>query len=291
MKRVLIGLFAVLLVCCFPVIQAQTMITESKDIEYARDAGKALALDLYLPRDVAGAPLVVWIPGGAWQFGSKQKVWPALVGHGFALASIDIRQAPAANVLTQAHDIKAAIRFLRANAEEYGYRGDRIAVWGMSSGGHLAALVGTTNGNKELEGEVGANTDQDSSVQAIVDFYGPTNLLTILSQSTPHGLSVRVPALQALLGKPVEDPSVQELARLASAVYQVDKGDPPLLIMHGVQDNQVPVNQSLELQGAYQALGLDVELHLVQGVGHMDQVYYNPEYTALLAAFLHRVLK
>lgn len=267
------------------------MAREIKDIEYARISGKSLALDLYLPQDMTGAPLVVWIPGGAWQFGSKQKVWPSLVAHGFALASIDIRQAPAANVLAQVHDIKAAIRFLRANAKEYGYRGDRIAVWGMSSGGHLAALVGTSNGNQQLEGAVGNYANEDSSVQAIVDFYGPTNLLTILPQSTPHGLSVRVPALKALLGKPVEDPSVRDLAMLASPEAQVDKSDPPLLIMHGVQDNQVPVNQSLELQGAYQALGLDVELHLVQGVGHMDQVYYNPDYTALLAAFLHRVLK
>ena len=267
------------------------MITEIKDIDYARDAGTALSLDLYLPRDKPGVPLVVWVPGGAWQFGSKQNVHTALVEHGFALASIDIRQAPAADVLAQVHEIKAAIRFLRANAGRYGYRGDRIAIWGMSSGGHLAALVGTSNGNRQLEGTVGDYPNVDSGVQAIVDFFGPTNLLTILPLSTPHGLSVRVPALKALLGKPVEDPSVQDLARLASPVYQVDKGDPPLLIMHGVQDNQVPINQSLELQGAYQAQGLDVELHLVPGVGHMDQIYYTPPYTEILARFLSRVLQ
>jgi acetyl esterase/lipase len=267
------------------------MTIEIKDIEYARDAGKALALDLYLPKDKPGVPLVVWVPGGAWQFAAKRNVHTALVEHGFALASIDFRQAPAANVLAQVHEIKAAVRYLRANAGRYGYRGDRIAIWGMSSGGHLAALVGTTNGNRELEGSIGDYPNVDSSVQAVVDFFGPTNLLTILPLSTPHGLSVRVPALKALLGKPVEDPSVQALARLASPVYQVDKGDPPLLIMHGVQDNQVPVNQSLELQGAYRALGLDVELHLVPGVGHMDQIYYTPAYTEILARFLSRVLQ
>jgi len=291
LTKVLISLLAVLLLPCFHAVQAQTMTMAIKDIEYARISGKSLTLDLYLPRDKASAPLVVWIPGGAWQFGSKLKVWPSLVEHGFTLASIDIRQAPVANVLAQVHDIKAAIRFLRANAKEYGYRGDRIAVWGMSSGGHLAALVGTSNGNQQLEGAVGNVTNEDSSVQAIVDFYGPTDLLTILPQSTPHGLSVRIPALKALLGKPVDDPSVRELAKLASPVYQVDKGDPPLLIMHGVQDNQVPVNQSLELQGAYQALGMDVELHLVQQAGHMDEVYYNPDYTEILARFLSRVLQ
>lgn len=270
---------------------AGTISTEFKDIEFARVSGKTLALDLYLPTNQANPALVVWVPFGAWQFGSKDKVWTSIVERGFALASIDTRQAPEARFPAQVHDIKAAIRFLRANAGRYGYRGDCIAVWGMSSGGHLAALVGTTNGNLQLEGNEGNYPKVDSSVQAIVDFYGPTDLLTILSQSTPHGLSVRVPALKALLGKPVEDPTVLDLARLASPVYQVDKGDPPLLIMHGIQDYQVPINQSLELQDAYRNLGLDVELHLVPDAGHMDTIYFNPANTGIVAAFLSRVLK
>ena len=95
------------------------------------------------------------------------------------------------------------------------------------AGGHLAALLGVTNHHKDLEGRVGDHLDQSSAVQAIVDYYGPTNFLTILSQSTPHGLSVRVPGLELLLGGP---PGKQpELARLASPVYHVDPEDPPLL--------------------------------------------------------------
>ena len=268
----------------------QTMTPSFKDIPYAVVDGKRLLLDLYLPEAVSDPCLVAWLHGGAWQFGSKNDVRTDLIKAGYAMASVDFRQAGEGVFPAQVHDIKAAIRFLRAHAGDYGYRPDRIALWGASSGGHLAALVGVTRGNEILEGKVGDDPDEDAGVQAVIDFYGPTNLLTILEQSTPHGLGVRVPALTLLLGGSMSDAAVRDLARLASPVFHVDKNAPPLLMMHGVQDNQVPVNQSLELQGAYAARGLDVQLELVQGAGHMDEVYYQPAAMEIVAGFLSRVL-
>lgn len=264
---------------------------ERKEIPYAGVDGVELLLDLYLPAGTARPPLVVWIHGGAWQFGSRAAPPLGPVSAGYALASVDFRQASTALFPAQIHDIRAAIRYLRARAREYGYTADRIAVWGASSGGHLAALTGVSREGDRLEGRVGGYTAVDSSVQAVIDFFGPANLLTILDQSTPHGLEVRIPALTRLLGGALDEPEIRQRAQLASPVHHVHPGSPPLLMLHGVQDNQVPVNQSLELDLAYRRLGLDSQLVLLPDAGHMDDVYYEAGCMETVIAFLDRVLK
>jgi acetyl esterase/lipase len=262
-----------------------------KDIAYTGDNDPHHRLDLYLPQGKGEPPLVIWIHGGAWQYGTRADPPLGPVQAGYAMASVDFQPAGTAVFPAQIHDIKAAIRFLRARADEYGYDTDRIAVWGTSSGGHLAALAGTTGGNPQLEGSLGEYAGVDSGVQAVIDFFGPTDLLTILKQSTPHGLSVRVPALQRLLGGSPDAPGVRELARLASPVHHVDGGSPPLLILHGVQDNQVPINQSIELDQAYRRHGRDSRLVFIPAAGHTDPVYFEPACMAQVTAFLDRVLK
>ena len=128
---------------------------EYHDIVYATVDGRAMGLDIHMPASVSNPPLLVWIHGGAWRSGTKAQVPRVFVEDGFATASVDFRQSTDARFPAQVHDIKAAIRFLRARAADYGYRTDRIAIGGASSGGHLAALVGVTNGDKVLEGTVG----------------------------------------------------------------------------------------------------------------------------------------
>jgi acetyl esterase/lipase len=218
----------------------------------------------------------------------KKQYPKALVDAGFAVASLDFRQSTEARFPAQAFDIKAGIRFLRAKAREYGYRVDRIAIAGASSGGHLAAIVGVTNGNKELEGNVGEYLNESSKVQAIVDYFGASNLTTILAQSTPFGLGVRQPALDKLLGG--QPDAVPELARMASPVFYVDRDDPPLLLLHGDQDPQMPINQSHELQGAYEKLGLDAQLMVVHGAAHAGAVFYEGEQLKRAVEFLHRTI-
>ena len=127
---------------------------------------------------------------------------PVFVANGFAVASVDFRQSTEARFPAQVHDIKAAIRYLRANAPTYGYRADKIAIAGDSSGGHLAALVGVTNGHRELEGTVGDNPKQSSSIQAIVSYDGASDLRTILAQSTPFGLNMLAAGTGAVAGRP-----------------------------------------------------------------------------------------
>lgn len=259
------------------------------DIPYARVEGKTLLLDLHLPAGVARPPLVVYLHGGAWRLGDKTEVPPFLVERGYAVASLDFRSSEEARFPANVHDIKAGIRFLRAKAADYGYRADRIAVSGSSSGGHLAALVGVTTGHPELEGTVGEYLNESSSVQAVVSWVGAYNLNTILAQTTPEGLNLRVPALQMLLGALPEE--VPVLARLASPVAHVDRGDPPALILHGDQDGSIPVNQALEFDGAYRQVGLVAELVIVHGAGHVAQPFFGPgEPAERVIEFLHRTI-
>lgn len=255
-----------------------------RDLEYAKVGETALKLDLYVPAGVKSPPVIVWVHGGAWRSGSKKEVpLLPLTARGFAVASVDYRLSPVAKFPAQIHDIKAAIRFLRAKAGEFGL-GDRFAITGGSAGGHLAALVGVSNGSKELEGEVGEFREHSSDVQAIVVFYGASNLTTILAQSTPHGLSVRGPALELLLGGKPE--ANVDVARLASPVFHVDKADPPLLWFHGDHDPQMPINQAHEMVGAYKKQELPATLEVVYGGAHGGKLFYTPEQFDEVANFL-----
>jgi acetyl esterase/lipase len=260
------------------------------DIEYARAGDISLKLDLYVPANAGLPPVILWIHGGAWRSGSKKN--PAispLTEKGFAIASIEYRLSPVAQFPAQIHDIKAAVRYLRATSKQHGISADRLAISGGSAGGHLAALSGVTNHVTELEGDLGLHLDQSSDIQAIVVFYGASNLTTILAQSTPHGLSVRVPALELLLGG--QPDSKPDLAHLASPVFHVDKSDPPLLWYHGDQDPQMPVNQALEMLGAYRKHGLDGTFEPVFGGAHGGKLFYTAEQFQQVANFLNSTLK
>lgn len=255
------------------------------DVTYATVDAHELKLDLYLPEGANNPPLLVWVHGGGWRGGSKDN--PRVLGfvnEGYALASIDYRLSSMAEFPAQIYDLKAAVRYLRAKAEQYGYDATRIAMMGSSAGAHLAALAGVTNGTREFEGTVGDYLDVSSDVQLIVSYYGASNLTTILDQSTPYGLGVRAPALELLLGGLPEDRP--ELARLASPVFFVDANDPPLFLLHGDQDPQMPINQSHELQGAYEEQDLEVHFVVVHGAVHGGEPFYDAARDALVLTFL-----
>lgn len=252
------------------------------DIEYARVGETALLLDLHTPSGVKQPPLIVYVHGGAWRAGSKSDVPIAgLLDHGFAIASVDYRLSTQARFPAQVHDIKAAIRFLRAKAATFGINTEKIAIIGSSAGGHLAALVGVTNGHRDLEGRVGDHLDQSSAVSATVSFYGASNLQSILGQSTEFGLTIRIPALKLLLGDVPE--KVPDLAKLASPVAHLDKQDPPLLLLHGDADPQMPPAQSAEFAKAYPG---KVRLITLPGSKHGGDEFYDAEHLRIVADFL-----
>src|SRR5689334_10434468 len=216
--------------------QAAAAAKATRGVQFATVDGTPLLLDLY-PAESAAKPLglIVWVHGGAWRSGSRAS--PDLLGltsRGWALASVDYRLSTVARFPAQVFDIKAALRHLRAHAAEYGVAGVPFVIAGSSAGAHLAALVGVSNGEPELEGSVGSDLKTSSDVQAIVSLYGASDLTSILGQSSPHGLSVRVPALDLLLGgQPDAQPA---LARQASPVFHLGASEPPLLLLHGDQD-------------------------------------------------------
>ncbi len=272
------------------IFSGQTLLAQSiiKDITYALTPEKELKLDLYLPDGTSNPYLVVWVHGGAWHSGSKENPPQDLVKLGYAMASISYRRTPEAKFPALIHDIKAAVRFLRSHANQYGYRGDKITLWGSSAGGHLVALAGLTNNHEGLEGKIGNDLATSSEIQAVVDFFGPADLTTILSQSTPHGLNVRTPALTLMFGKPL-DQAAEEL-KMASPVYHVDAGDPPLFICHGDLDPQVPINQSIQLYGKYRELKLPVQLEYVHGGGHGGKQFSDPSLIQKVDQFLKKHL-
>ena len=259
-----------------------------RDVEYA-NGGKALLLDMYLPKAQGQLlPVIVWIHGGGWRAGSKDlcSAMP-LSGQGYAVVSINYRLTGEAPFPAQIHDCKAAIRWVRSHAREYGFDPDRVGVWGSSAGGHLVALMGTSGGVKELEGDVGGNLEQSSRVQAVCDFCGPASFRR---EDFEDDQTVRVgnglEVVELLLGGPLKENG--EKARLASPVEHASKDDPPFLIVHGEKDSVVPVKHGQLMAEALQKAGVEVTLRIVPGAGHGVS---SPETIKMATEFFDRHLK
>ena len=239
------------------------------NIEYANVSSTSLTLDIYIrPQISYPYPTVIWIHGGGWQNGSKENVngtW--LIQKGFAIVSINYRLTDKAIHPAQINDSKAAIRWIRANAQKYHFDSNKIGVFGSSAGGHLAALVGSSGGVNDLEGDVGGNINYSSRVQAVCDWYGPANFLTICGTVPPtsNHCDATSPEGKLIGGDLRTNP---EKCKSVSPITYVSTDDPPFLIMHGTADNTVPFHQSVELDSAYRAIGHDVTFVPQPGAGH-----------------------
>ncbi|MEO1525458.1 MAG: alpha/beta hydrolase [Planctomycetota bacterium] len=257
-----------------------------RDLEFAEAQGKSLKLDLILPAETENPPLVVWIHGGGWRAGSRKGVpLGPLTKSGYAIASVSYRLTDVAIFPAQLHDCKAAIRWLRVHADRYGFDASRIAVAGSSAGGHLAMLLGVSGDDPALEGRVGGHFEQSSAVQAIVDFFGPSDF--VLRRKTQPGRALTTKSGSfALLGG-VRDGKIDPLLeRQASPAMHITKEDPPLLIFHGSKDKTVLLDQSERMIDAYQEAGLKAELVVVDGAGHGGKTFYQQDRLAKMVAFL-----
>jgi acetyl esterase/lipase len=266
-----------------------------RNIPYVENGHRNQVLDLYLPEQASDKPLplMIWIHGGAWMGGSQ--VNPPvlyLVGKGFAVASIQYRFSSDAIWPAQGYDCKAAVRFLRANAAKYNLDPNRFGVGGDSAGGHLAAFVGTSGDVKDMEGDLG-NPGVSSRVQAVVDWFGPTDLLVMGQQAGP-GSMIQHDAPDSpesrLMGGPVHEK--RDLAKTANPLTYVDGTDPPFLIMHGDNDQLVPLGQSVILAKALIDAGVaEVTMRIIHGAGHEGPQFRNAESQRLTEEFLSRKLK
>jgi len=247
-----------------------------RDVEFGKGGGRPLKLDILRPKDLPKepVPVIVFVHGGGWSMGRKeggiQRLVP-LAEHGYFCATIEYRLNGEAVFPAQIEDCKCAIRFLRAKAEEYNIDPNRIGAWGTSAGGHLVALLGTSGGVKELEGK-GGWAKCSSRVQAVCDFFGPADLLSLAEDAGKNKFRGRAEfdskrnAVAILLGGPIEEN--KDKAAKASPITYVSKDDPPFLICHGDQDELVPIRQSERLCEALEKVGVEANLHVIKGAAH-----------------------
>jgi acetyl esterase/lipase len=261
------------------------------DVVYGKAGERELRLDIARPeKPPAGKmPVLVYIHGGGWRGGSRKTGanFPFAV-RGYFCASIEYRLSGEATWPAQVHDCKAALRWLRANAEKYHLDTDRIGVWGHSAGGHLAALIGTSGDVPELEGKSGS-PGFSTRVAAVVDCFGPTDFLAMIDQPSRvdrHGAGCPE---ALLLGKPLRE--VPDLVRQANPITYVDAKDPPFLILHGDHDDVVPINQSELLHAALQKAGVPSTFRSVKGAGHGGPGFETPEVRGWISDFFDRQLR
>ena len=244
-----------------------------RDLDYVGAGNARQMLDLYLPEAESGQPhpLVVYIHGGGWEAGSKDRA-DALrellkTSPPYAGASLNYRLTDQAPWPAQIHDCKAAIRWLRSHAQDYHLDPAKIAVFGVSAGGHLVSMLGVSGGVQELEGALGRHLDQSSRVSCVLDFCGPSDFLTfggkgsVLDPDAPQG------PLAKLIGGPLKDR--KEEGRKASPVTYITPDDAPFLIIHGDHDNIVPISQATEFETALKTAHVPAILLTGTGGGHV----------------------
>ncbi|MHC4641191.1 MAG: alpha/beta hydrolase fold domain-containing protein [Planctomycetota bacterium] len=243
-----------------------------RDLEYVPGGHQRNKLDLYLPKQsdrkdlkTEKLPLIIWVHGGAWMAGNKNNC-PArrFLRKGYAIASINYRLSQHATFPAQIEDCKAAVRWLRANSDQYNLDSKLFGVWGASAGGHLVALLGTTGDIKEFD--KGQNLNISSRVQAVCDYFGPTDFIKI--SNFPSSIKHDAPDSpeSKLIGGHVKNN--KEACKRANPITYVTKDDPPFLIVHGDKDNIVPHNQSQLLYEALKRTDIPVKFHTVKGGGH-----------------------
>jgi acetyl esterase/lipase len=287
MKRIILIVFILVSFSCF----GQEYSKSWKDINYAGDEMSYHNLDIYLPAiEKPAYPVVVIIYGSAW-FGNNFKgadlktLGKALLDAGFAIVMPNHRSSMDAKFPAQIHDIKAVIRFVRANAGKYQIDSTFIGITGSSSGGHLAALAGTSrfvkqftvgSATADIEGNVGQYETYSSSVDAVVDWFGPTNFLVMDSCGSQMAHNPPDSPESGLIGGPIQDN--KDKCALANPITYIDTNDPPFLILHGDKDPLVPYCQSEMLYNALQDAEVSSLYILVpnaqHGTGLFEEKYF-----------------
>lgn len=255
---------------------------------YAGTDNPRQMLDLYLPKERGEKPLpvVVYFHGGGWRVGGKgigKQLEPFVASGQYAGVSVGYRLTDEVSWPGQIHDCKAAIRWIHANAKKYGLDANRIGVFGTSAGGHLVAMLGTTIGDKALEGTLGPHPDASSAVTCVVDFYGPTELLTMGGWHDNPGSPE-----SKLVGGTLQE--TREVANQASPINHVTPDDVPFLILHGTADKVVPIAQSEKFHAALQKAGVESAFYELPG-GEHDDPFKSGKFDDKVRAFFDRHLR
>lgn len=241
----------------------QPAVRVERGLVYGKGGDRDLKLDLALPPGRGPFPAVVCVHGGGWRGGKRQdlsRLIEILAGRGYAAATVTYRLCPAAKFPAQIEDCKAAVRWLRAKARKYRIDPEHIGAVGFSAGGHLVSLLGTTRPQDGFEGK-GGNADQSSQVQAVVNFFGPTNF-----NHKDWSENIEKTFLVPVLGARFKDKP--ELYRRLSPINYVTKEAPPFLFFHGTEDTLVGVRHSREPAAKLRKAGVSAEVVEMAGEGH-----------------------
>jgi len=258
------------------------------NIPYAGDTLKKHLLDLYIPRQAKGkVPLVIWVHGGAWMLNNKysdmsymQGTIRALLDNGYALASIDYRHSTTKVFPAQIQDCNQAVEYLYQHAAQYMLDRDRFVLMGFSAGGHLASLLGLSH-NSPPETFYATSRKPAFTIRAVLDYYGPSDILLFFSDLTPAAIDN--PAAKLLGASPLVRP---DLCRAASPATYVDKADPPFFIVHGEKDPDVPTAQSYLLKAYLDLARVPNELTIVKDAPHYGVMFDDEAIRKKLLAFL-----
>jgi acetyl esterase/lipase len=262
--------------------------TVHRDLPYVTGGHPRQVLDLYLPGGEKPVPLIVWVHGGAFRAGSKEAGVPLdYLDAGYAIASVNYRLSQHARFPAQIDDCKAAVRWLRAHAAQYSLDPARFGSWGPSAGGHLVAMLGTTGHVDPFE--VGEHLDVSSRVQAVVDYFGPTDFLQMDAHRMPEGMVHDAPDSpeSQLVGGPIQEHPARVAA--ANPITYVSAKAPPFLIVHGELDPLVPHHQSELLVAALERAGVPVTFYTAKGAGHGG--FTDPVVAEMTRAFLAQHLR
>ena len=240
------------------------------DITYASIGGRDLLLDVYVPQRNIGRPMpvIVWVHGGGWRGGSKNNIGrpQSILQHGYGLISVGYRLSGEAIFPAAIADVKAAMRWVRANASRFGFDPDRVGAWGSSAGGHLVALLGAAHDVEEWDGIHEENPGISSRPDAVCNWFGPSDFLRMndIPGRIDHNAADSPESM--FIGGPIQEHP--EKAQRANPIRYVSSDDPPMLHMHGERDQSVPYNQSELLHAALKKAGVDSTLYKVKGADH-----------------------
>lgn len=283
-------------------ISGQQFSNSWKDLNYAGDDRDYHMLDIYLPQiEKPSYPVIVIIYGSAWLSNNLKgtdmnTLGKALLDAGFAIVMPNHRSSKDAIFPAQINDIKAVIRFIRANAGKYRFDTSFIGITGSSSGGHLASLTGTSGSVKEfkagsatadIEGTIGQYTTFSSSVDAVVDWFGPTDFPSMDSCGSQMAHNPPDSPESSLIGGPIQEN--KDKCKLANPITYIDRNDPPFLIFHGDKDPLVPYCQSEMFFKALQKASVPSQYFLVEGAQHGPGLFVEKYFTMMADFFKKRV--
>lgn len=283
LRRILLAIVALCLAACKPETPS---IKIHESISYCKGGEQTLLLDLIEPVDRSVKhPAIIFVHGGGWASGSRHDFRSLMLGvvpKGFVAVSVDYRLSQTAKFPAQIEDVKCAVRWLRAHADEYGVNPHKIAAVGGSAGAHLVALLGTA---REFEGR-GGYAEQSSQIQAMVLHGGVYDLSPAFVEKSIHAGSRN--NVFALLGARAQDNP--QLYASASPIHWVTSTAVPSLILHGEEDPIVSVEQSRSMDTKLKAVGAKSELLVIPESGHMDFGKDPDKVSQVFFGFLHKHL-